>query len=575
MSDTGEEIAFNVETELTFVEEDTGSIYIDQWGNNFYTGIDGTMILLFKGPYEAPNMEEFETPSLAVTSIVSFETDEDIVHSVHGLAGGASLAAIGNKLYLLYYGNSISDVTEVEITETDTTTTTEIVEEVPKDVTVVFPSGGESVEIGEEIVIKWTSPKGVNDAVSIELLKGGDESLVINSKTPNDGTFDWQVPLDTIPDADYQVKITWLSSNEEDPNNSDTGDNFAIIQTPDTSSNTGPTQDTANVFGLISSGAVRNAYGIPILDLPCDEHITEIMEDSIGGFLFTTSKGRILHSDGVDVNAYLTGNRKLTAKAIDGFGRESDDFQTELIYSLHDQIVEVNEDKEVEKFHFTEGTYAQKIDEIKATFVSPVIFVKNDFGIWKSIVWTENKDENTDILVCVRNGRTPTELANSDWDHCFISRDSDNNYVQTGSITRDLSKYDFKGQYMQIKVVMTSQEQDITPYMSNISLIYTTSFASYFFTVRFSLDKGTELDNVLCVADITKPTNTEVKIGVSDKDSADWDDYSIISLDELNKIELQDGIKVGMRLISYEDSVPEVANFALMTGGNKQQTISD
>ncbi len=61
---------------------------------------------------------------------------------------------------------------------------------------------------GTTHTITWTSTGKPNAFVRIELLKAGVLSRVIYSGTPNDGSYDWVIPMTQALGSDYRVKIT-------------------------------------------------------------------------------------------------------------------------------------------------------------------------------------------------------------------------------------------------------------------------------------------------------------------------------------------------------------------------------
>ena len=157
-----------------------------------------------------------------------FQTDLSEVHALLNLDVGTNLAAIGNKLYLIYCGeitpNPTTTTTITAIGDITTTTTT-----IDKSVILTYPNGGEFLEIGSEITIAWSSAKGVNDAVQIDLYKGTELNSSINPKTSNDGTYAWTIPSTIGIGEDYKIKITWLSAGTASESDSDMSDGVFSI----------------------------------------------------------------------------------------------------------------------------------------------------------------------------------------------------------------------------------------------------------------------------------------------------------------------------------------------------------
>ncbi len=101
---------------------------------------------------------------------------------------------------------------------------------IPETLTVTSPNGGESWVGGTIHEITWTSTGSSTAAVTIELVKPGVANKVIVSSTPNNGSYDWAIPMTQALGSDYRVKITRTtfpvgSTAATDSSNAD----FAII----------------------------------------------------------------------------------------------------------------------------------------------------------------------------------------------------------------------------------------------------------------------------------------------------------------------------------------------------------
>ena len=497
-----------------------------------------------------------------------FQTDLSEVHALLNLDVGVNLAAIGNKLYLIYCGEITPDPTTTTTTTAigDITTTTTTTTTIDKSVNLTYPNGGEFLEIGSEITIAWSSAKSVNDAVQIDLYKGTELNSSINPKTSNDGTYAWTIPSTIGIGEDYKIKITWLSAGTASESDSDMSDGvFSIgysapVTTTTTTTVLDPTQPD-----------ISSCRGIPIMELPFDEYITDIMKDTrMGGVLFATSKGRILTCREATLNAYLTGERNVYAEVKDGFGNTSETAWTNFMYALYNRIVEINEDKEVVKWKFEEDATAILTERVTAEFLSSIMYVKEDIGFWKTLNWTENKPDNTEILIFLRSGNSTGDLQSKEWDICFKSEDTD----LSTTITRDIMNSGLEGRYIQFKVVMITDVANTTPSVLNIGISYSTKFAVYFYTTKFALENNSGVKRGLLVANMTQPQGTEINFGICDTNSNDWNDYDAVEVDKLFDIGDWERIKVGIKMISYGENIPEVAEFALMTGSEINNLIN-
>ena len=89
--------------------------------------------------------------------------------------------------------------------------------------TITIPESDTVWETGSSQYIIWTS-RGTISNVKIELYKGGVFELEIVTSTPNDGSYNWDIPMDLEEMIDYQIKISDVSNLAT----SDNSDYFAI-----------------------------------------------------------------------------------------------------------------------------------------------------------------------------------------------------------------------------------------------------------------------------------------------------------------------------------------------------------
>ena len=524
--------------------------------------VDGNSLVIGSSEYgKVYNYFEVTNTSSNVTQNLLypiFQTESDnTVHYLLNLDTGVNLAAIDNKLYLVYCGAISSTSTTTTLVPTLTSTTTTL----PSIINVITPIKGQQIVIGDTVNITWISSKGVNDAIEIDLYQGNVLNQVINAKTTNSGSYQWQVPNNIIPSNDFKIVVTWLTTSSN-PINSDFSDIFSIfaIQPTTTTTTTTPSPSSLNVPDA------NDCRGIPLLVLPEDEYITFIMKDAaMGGIIMATSQGRILGCNSAIVNAYLTGDRTVYAEVSNGFGNISNTTYASFYYSLYNKIAEINEDKEIVKYKYEANSTAIVNDRINGVFYSPILSVKNDLDFWKQLIWQEIKEDDTEIIICVRASDSSDALLTLPWDNCFVSRDSDKGYGSTGHIIRELSDYQIKGKYLQFKVIMTSDRRDITPTLLNLMISYSTKFATYFYTTKFELDNAKAKSGFI-IANMTVPQHTEVKFGISNTNSSAWEDYTVVNPNKLFSLNGLDNIKIGIKMIAYDENVPEIAEFALMSG---------
>jgi len=79
---------------------------------------------------------------------------------------------------------------------------------IPETLSLMSPDGGQSWVGGSSHEITWASTGSPKAYVKIELVKPGVANRVIVGSTPNDGVYDWTIPMTQPLGSDYTVKIT-------------------------------------------------------------------------------------------------------------------------------------------------------------------------------------------------------------------------------------------------------------------------------------------------------------------------------------------------------------------------------
>lgn len=483
-----------------------------------------------------------------------FDTEGNSIDHILNIDVGANLLSSANKVYLVYSGTVSSGQGSTTTPEVTTTTTTAN-PNMDKTVVITYPNGGENIQLGDAVNIQWSSTKGLNDAVKLELIQGSTVKLVINGQLSNSGVYLWEVPL-SLAEGDYKIRITWLSAGTSDPNNVDESDEtFSILTSVPVTTTTTTTAPNP------MQPSTASTRGIPILILPEYESVTEMVkDDSMGGILLATSTGRILNCSMLTINGYLTGDRTVYANIYDGCGYMGE-AQTVFNYSLYKKLVELNENKEIKEWKYDTNITGIKTEEIKAYFYGPVLYVRNDFGFWKELTWEETKPTGTDIVISLRSASSSEELLKAPWIYSTTSEDG-----EVGVITRSLNNVGLKGQYLQVKIEMLVNTKDITPSITNVTLNYSTRNSVYFFTNKFTIDLDNPAKKGLLTATISQPVNTEIAFGISSENTADWNKYQVVTPDKFFDLDNKE-IKVGIKFTSYDDNLPVVSEFAVMAGG--------
>jgi len=288
--------------------------------------------------------------------------------------------------------------------------------------------------------------------------------------------------------------------------------------------------------------------------------------------LIGTSDGRIIKMDMLVTNAYLTGERSIFAQLQDGFGNVSDIGYSDLTYQLRNQIVKILEDKTTETLKEIKMVFSASMLENKAEaiFTSQIINGGADFVSWTSMEWQQSTPTNTLTRIYVRSGDNADSVASSKW-YCLKYMDN------AGSIFLSLDDLENAGKYIQFKMVLATNVASITPSVYNLNIFYKTILANFFFTQKYILKKNTNIKSIILTANVAKPQYTEVKFGISDGKTTNWEDYFPIDMGKLTAVPVtvKDRMKVGIKFISHTaSSYPMVNEFALIFKGDNENLLS-
>ncbi len=94
-------------------------------------------------------------------------------------------------------------------------------------ISIISPTSSSKWQRNSQQIITWTSTGTVNN-VEIQLLKNLIFDSIINSDTPNDGSYQWMIPSSLDADSDYSVKII----SKEDSNVYSTSYLFEVCDPP-------------------------------------------------------------------------------------------------------------------------------------------------------------------------------------------------------------------------------------------------------------------------------------------------------------------------------------------------------
>lgn len=81
-----------------------------------------------------------------------------------------------------------------------------IIKEISSYATLSIPDGGEMWEQNSTHTVTWED--NLDEKVKIDLYKGGALNLTITDSTESDGSYDWDIPVDQTVGDDYLIKVT-------------------------------------------------------------------------------------------------------------------------------------------------------------------------------------------------------------------------------------------------------------------------------------------------------------------------------------------------------------------------------
>lgn len=299
------------------------------------------------------------------------------------------------------------------------------------------------------------------------------------------------------------------------------------------------------------------------------ERITATFFDAdTNALLVGLSDGRIVMGRGLTDNAFLTGSRDVSAVATDYFGNPSHRGVEKMVFGLCDAILEVAASKRLLAWKSVSRPFsAERVQDIRATFLTPVLDAGRDFVRWDTVAWRQDVVSGGSVVVSVRCGADSGAVSAAPW-VSWTTDDADASF--------SLDAFNPTGRMIQARVEMLSSSAASTS-MGSLSLGYHKLRAAYFFTTKFSLEKGTDARRGLLTCGMTKPQNSEISFGVSKSNSGDWRDYVEVPVGQAFDVPSPgvDSVKVGIRLVPYDAvAVPEVDEFAVMIGGEKDNLLN-
>jgi len=304
--------------------------------------------------------------------------------------------------------------------------------------------------------------------------------------------------------------------------------------------------------------------------------------NGIGSVFAMTFSGVINRLDSFPSNLFGRGLSYIFSQIENGEGDLSDPVDTSIYYDLYHMLISLNGTSE----EFTpvkenvEIFSTSKNSKVTAIYISDVLKADEDFGFWKNITWKQTVS-SARIVVALKVAETEEELLKLKWQY-YISETPSEGYGSPHPseyvVIKDLDRFNLKGRYMQFKVELETDSAFVNPIVSEFIITYAAKHAVFFFTRKIKIDRTTNLDNIILTANYSEPENTEIRFGLANSNTANWQDYKIVNLDELITLPSNWGsiLKVGIKLSSYSDTkYPVIQEFAFLLGTDSDNKLNE
>ena len=298
-------------------------------------------------------------------------------------------------------------------------------------------------------------------------------------------------------------------------------------------------------------------------------------------FAFTES-GKIVRIKTLPSDFMGRGLSHIFCQIQDGEGDFSPVVYDSCYYDLYQAVVLL--DSEQKSYSFIKSDVrsfsAFKHTKVTALYVSDVLKADEDFGFWKTITWKQTSSVSR-VTAALKVAETQEELLNLDWQY-YISKEAPEVYGQvvdqTFVVTESLNRFNLKGRFMMFKVELETTSEFDNPVVGEFVISYAAKHSVFFFTRKIKITRDFNIDNMLFTASYSEPEKTEIKFGIADSNTADWEEYKVITLDQLVSLPSDYGssVKIGIKMSSYSDTVyPVVQEFAFLIGSETEDLLNE
>jgi len=304
--------------------------------------------------------------------------------------------------------------------------------------------------------------------------------------------------------------------------------------------------------------------------------------NGIGSLFVSTDQGALFRIDQFPSDSQGRGATAVYAQIQSGEGDLSSIVNSPLYYDLYNAVVQLT--GSTDSFTVIQkdvrAYLGEKKTKVTAVYVSDVLKADEDFGFWKTITWKQNTTDGR-VIVALKVADTLAELEALDWQY-YISETSEATYTTSvGSehvVLKDLDRFNLKGRFMQFKVELETEDSFEIPIVSEFVITYASKHSVFFFTRKFKVERNAGIDTIILTANYSVPTNTELRFGVANEQTGDWEDYTLVDLNQLVNLgsDWGDIVKVGIKLSSYSATAyPTVQEVAFLLGTESENEFNE
>jgi hypothetical protein len=293
-----------------------------------------------------------------------------------------------------------------------------------------------------------------------------------------------------------------------------------------------------------------------------------------------------------------TGTQTVYARSKDVLGNisetKSDSIYLNMLYK--NSLIEVDSDSNIVDIYESDSSPQLKLSSPSKQYYAYGVYESTPYyaanlSSWDLIQYLIYLDAGSIFEIYARSADTATELESASWygpateslidpDEYFydIEGTEYDYYYHSGtgikSGTFDISS--LKDKWVQFRIVLKTEEKDLTPYVYSIVLRYNSTNATYFFTNIFNLEeKGEEEgyenpDEILIKRGLltyngSVPLGGKIEFGITTSETShNWQDYQIITPDIKFDMEtLGNKFRIGILLSSVVEEASIVHEWAL------------